>query len=45
MTWLWFDADDIIDIIAVSVTVVADEVATNEALVVAVSDGGSCISS
>ena len=37
---LWFDTDDIIDIIAVSVTVVADEVATNEALVVAVSDGG-----
>ena len=37
---LWFDTDDIIVIIAVSVTVVADEVATNEALVVAVSYGG-----
>ena len=30
----WFDTDDIIDIIAVSVTEVADEVATNEAVVV-----------
>ena len=36
----WFDTDDIIDIIAVSVTEVADEVATNEAVVVAVSDEG-----
>ena len=37
---LWFDTGDIIDIIAASVTVVANEVTTNEAVVVAVSDVG-----
>ena len=37
---LWFDTDDIIDIIAESVIVVGNEVATNEAVAVVVSDVG-----